>query len=462
MQVIMMLLRLHKFAMISLLSGCAAVAVSGAAAAETSASIVSVAAPAYVVAQSDEFVKVLVNRSGASAGAASVVYHTHEGTTTPGENYYGESGRLNWADGETAPKTITIYLVRNAKFSGTKKFSIELESPSGAELGAPAAATVTITGLSGPGTVAVAAPTYTVNQDEGSLHISVVRTGGAAGAASVAYHTHELTTTRGVNYYGLSGTLTWADGDTAAKPIDITILNGTPFVGTKTFMVELDDASGASLGAPANTTITINGDGTAGQLMLSAAAYSVAETGGAAIVSVKRVGGASGAASVGYATANNTAIAGSNYTATSGELTWADGDSSTKTFSIPINDATPFTGTKSLAVALASASGASLGGTKSASVVIIGVGPTTTASATVSWSAPTLNTNGTPISDLAGYNIYYGPNADQLTQVVSVSNPAASSQVLSNLAHGTWYFAVSAYNSQAAESGRSAVATATL
>jgi hypothetical protein len=129
---------------------------------------------------------------------------------------------------------------------------------------------------------------------------------------------------------------------------------------------------------------------------------------------------------------------------------------------IPISKAQPFTGTKTLVVAIAGAQGALMGNVTSSVVTIKGDAATTTGTATLSWTAPTLNTNGLPITDLAGYNLYYGTSSTAMTNVIAVNNPAAGSYVITNLAPGTWYFAVVAYNSQAKESTFSAIVSKTI
>ncbi len=89
-----------------------------------------------------------------------------------------------------------------------------------------------------------------------------------------------------------------------------------------------------------------------------------------------------------------------------------------------------------------------------------GSGTTTpvTATATLSWVAPTHNTDGSPLSDLAGYNIYYGTDASALTQTIQVANAAALGYVVSGLAKGTtWYFAVTSYTAGGQESAPSVV-----
>ena len=92
-------------------------------------------------------------------------------------------------------------------------------------------------------------------------------------------------------------------------------------------------------------------------------------------VTVNRTGGSSGAISVAYDTANGTATAGADYTASSGTLQWADGDTSSKTFSVAISDTTAYSGSKTFAVALSSPSaGATISSPSSASVSITGSG----------------------------------------------------------------------------------------
>ena len=58
--------------------------------------------------------------------------------------------------------------------------------------------------------------------------------------------------------------------------------------------------------------------------------------GGSILITVTRTGGSSGAVGVSYATSNVSATAGSDYTSTSGTLSWANGNTASKTFSIPI------------------------------------------------------------------------------------------------------------------------------
>ena len=82
-----------------------------------------------------------------------------------------------------------------------------------------------------------------------------------------------------------------------------------------------------------------------------------------------------------------------------------------------------------------------------------------TGSASLSWTAPTENTDGTPITGLAGYYIYYGTSANALTMTVTVSDATATSYVVDGLTPGTYYFAVVAYNAEGMDSGESNIAS---
>lgn len=89
------------------------------------------------------------------------------------------------------------------------------------------------------------------------------------------------------------------------------------------------------------------------------------------------------------------------------------------------------------------------------------VNPVPQGSATLSWSPPTSNVDGTPVTNLAGYRVKYGQQASNLSETVSVPSPGITSVVIENLSAGTWYFAVSAYTTANIESDLSNLAQKT-
>jgi hypothetical protein len=83
-------------------------------------------------------------------------------------------------------------------------------------------------------------------------------------------------------------------------------------------------------------------------------------------------------------------------------------------------------------------------------------------SVTLMWAAPTDNTNGTPLTDLAGYHIHYGTSPDNLTRVIELAGTSNTEFELSGLAPGTYYYAVTAYTATGTESAESDVGYKTI
>jgi hypothetical protein len=83
-------------------------------------------------------------------------------------------------------------------------------------------------------------------------------------------------------------------------------------------------------------------------------------------------------------------------------------------------------------------------------------------SATLSWTPPTRNTDGTTLTNLAGYRIYYGTSSSSLTRTVQIANPGIASYVVGNLSAATWYFSVRSYTTTGVESPGSNLASKTI
>jgi len=100
--------------------------------------------------------------------------------------------------------------------------------------------------------------------------------------------------------------------------------------------------------------------------------------------------------------------------------------------------------------------------TASLPVFAITVEQASMGSATLSWQPPTQRTDGTPLVDLAGYRILYGSSSSNLSNRVTLTNPGLTSYVIENLAQGTWYFAMTAFDASGAESDQSGVGSKTI
>jgi Fibronectin type III domain len=80
----------------------------------------------------------------------------------------------------------------------------------------------------------------------------------------------------------------------------------------------------------------------------------------------------------------------------------------------------------------------------------------------LSWLPPTENTNGSTLTDLTGYTIYYGTQSQNYTNQIEVDNPGLTTYVVDNLSPGTYYFAVRATASDGIQSAYSPEVSATV
>lgn len=112
-----------------------------------------------------------------------------------------------------------------------------------------------------------------------------------------------------------------------------------------------------------------------------------------------------------------------------------------------------------------SSSGSSTGSpTGSGSGAGSGSGNTTPTvrTATISWSAPTTNTNGSALTNLSGYRLYYGTSSASLSQEIDISGASTLQYVVTGLVPGTWYFAVASVTNDGEESALSTVVSKTI
>lgn len=83
-------------------------------------------------------------------------------------------------------------------------------------------------------------------------------------------------------------------------------------------------------------------------------------------------------------------------------------------------------------------------------------------SISLSWTAPTTNADGSPLSDLSGYRVYYGTASGFYTDSVTINNPGTLSTTISNLPADTYYVVVRAFNSMNTESQASVEVSKTI
>jgi hypothetical protein len=291
-------------------------------------------------------VTVQVDRTGGSTGAVSVKYGSTAGTATTGVDYTQASGVLTWADGDAAAKTFEVAVAPTANSAG-KTVMLALFDPAGGATTNTQYAKLILAGTGGSGGGGEAGllrfDVLELHASPGaaSVTVQVDRTGGSTGAVSVKYIVAAGTAAAGTDFTPATGVLTWGDGDPAARSFNVAVAPTANSAG-KTVMLALFDPAGGATTDPATRYAKIilagsgNGGGHAGFVGFDEHDYVALAAAGKAVITVERGDGSSGAVAVSYSTLNGTALAGTDYTAVSGTLSWNDGEEGLKTFFVPL------------------------------------------------------------------------------------------------------------------------------
>jgi hypothetical protein len=163
-----------------------------------------------------------------------------------------------------------------------------------------------------------------------------------------------------------------------------------------------------------------------GVMQFATAAISVPKNSGVATLDVTRSGGSIGPVGVSFATADGTALAGIDYTATNGVLSWSDGDTAPKIISIPLlND--PLVGpSKTFTVTLSNPLNGALGAQTTATVTLTEPTPTPTPTP-IATATPTPIATATPLpTATATPNSTPLPTATPIPTVTATPAPTAT------------------------------------
>jgi len=226
-------------------------------------------------------------------------------------------------------------------------------------------------------TAAVGVPnTYRVNLTTPSLHgfhfgvvpsqlsAPVITSAETASGTVNQFFSYQITANNTPTSYNANGLPAGVSVNTTSG-----LISGTP-TASGMFPVTLSAANAGGTGNQ-SLTLTVNPATPPGTLQFTTSTATVSESAGTLMLTVSRAGGSSGAVSVSYATANGTATAGSDYTATSGTLNWPIADTVSKTITVPIlNDSVPESSETFTATLTSPTGGATLGTPSTATVTI--------------------------------------------------------------------------------------------
>ena len=161
--------------------------------------------------------------------------------------------------------TITVPILNDAVYEGPETFTVNLSSPTNAVVSdASGLGTIKDDGTGSGGTdddrPSLAINDVVVNEGAGTATFTVTLTGATTQSTTVAFATQDGTALAGSDYTAVSGTLTFAPGETT-KTITVPILNDAVYEGPETFTVNLSSPTNAVV-SDASGLGTIKDDGT--------------------------------------------------------------------------------------------------------------------------------------------------------------------------------------------------------
>jgi len=335
----------------------------------------------YTVSEIAGWATISVVRTGSKAGIVSVDYTASGGTATPGDDFEMVSGTLRFSDGETS-RVFCVSIHDDELQEGNETIGLILSDASAnARLTVPSTATITITdneqgsslsSSSSETTVQFSALAYGVAENGNSVSITVERSGETDTIASVKFAVAKGTASSSA-FADTDGTLTFNAGQTE-KTFLVTVYDDGQINGNKTIKLSLSEPSGAVLGDRRFIDLTIMDDEISsfgsGALKFAHSIFECYEYEEEGVIEVVRTGGADGTVGVSFATKGGTAVAGSDYRATSGTLTFRDGETK-KSFIIPVINDTQMDGGEKITIQLSDPTGGATIGAPDTSTLMI-------------------------------------------------------------------------------------------
>jgi hypothetical protein len=301
---------------------------------------------------------ITVTLNTSSSQTIEVNYATSDGTASKDSDYTAVSNTLTISPAATSG-TFTVPITDDMATENLETLNLTLSDPVNASLGTPVTATLDIVDNDGPPTVQFSASNFDVGEANASATISVTLSHPSADTITVTYATSDGTALAGFDYTAVSNTLTIAPLDVTGT-FTVPVLPDSLDEANETVNLSLSAPVNAGLGSPNPGTLTILDDDSLPTVQFSDASYSVNEGDGTATITATLSAQSGLPVEVNYATSDDTALQGSDYTPVSDTLTFSPGDIF-QTFSVPITDDSMDEPVEAISLTLTNPVNASLG-----------------------------------------------------------------------------------------------------
>ena len=214
---------------------------------------------------------VTVRRVGGKAGSVSVAYATRAASSdafhaTEGDDFTALTERLTWAEGDAADKQIIVPIAPDDGAPEEQEdFDVELSDvQGGAGLGTSITTVSIASDATDAGMFAIESEGLQVSEQDRTVQVYITRSYSWSGAVAVTVGLASDTATAGDDFVPDPLTVSWADGDSEGKFVDIPVVNDSADESSEQFTLQLSDPTGGALVGPRSTaSVTILDDDSA-------------------------------------------------------------------------------------------------------------------------------------------------------------------------------------------------------
>ncbi|KJV05407.1 Calx-beta domain-containing protein [Methylocucumis oryzae] len=312
-----------------------------------------------VVDESAGSVQFVVMLDKPATGNVKLDFKTQNGSASAGSDYTAINGSLTFLPGETA-KTITVPVLNDTAAETWENFSLVLSKVTGAT-----APDLVATALIAPNDVtavnksALTVSDVVVSEQDGFAEFVISLDKPNTDVVSVNYQTGNGTAIFNNDGVGNSGTLRFAPGETLAT-VRIAITNDSTLEATENFNLQLSTPSAnAVINRNVGVATIFDNDAETGTPIAAVSSVVVDEAEGVVSFVVTLDKPSTNVITMDYASQNGTAVAGSDFTAISGTLVFAPGET-TQTVRVLLNNDTLAETDENFALTLSKVSGATV------------------------------------------------------------------------------------------------------
>ena len=271
--------------------------------------------------------------SAASAKAVMVTATTADGTASAGSDYTSNTQMLMIPAGQTTA-SFEVTVSSDVLFEADENFSVNLSNPSNATL-ADGTATGTISNDDAAPSLTLLLTGSPAAESNGRIRVTAALSApsGSDTVVQLAY----AGTAQAADYTGAASSITVPAGATRSAELVIAPVNDTTDEADETVVIDIASNSASfAEGTPSQVTATISDDDNTPSLSVADLMVTEGNTGSVnAVFTVTLSAASSQPVSVGFTTADDTATAGSDYTAANGNVNFAAGETS-KTVTVAV------------------------------------------------------------------------------------------------------------------------------